>query len=207
MMSAKDQPLDGFLTDLASALPSPGGGGASALCGALAAALGAMVGALTVGKKQYAANESALLALGERAEKARGELVAMIDGDAAAFAPLAAAYSLPKDAPDREQTLERCLRTAAASPLRIAELCCEVIELLEGYAALGSRLVLSDAATGAALAKGALIGAAINVYVNTSLMRDRDYACALEATVSHLQQEYGARADALCSAVAGTLGF
>lgn len=206
-MAMTHESLESFAALLASSASSPGGGGASALCGALAAALGSMVGALTVGKKNYAANEPELLRLGERAEDARLSLLAMIDGDAAAFAPLAAAYSLPKDAPGRAETLESALRSAADAPVKIAELCCEVIELLEGYAALGSRLVLSDAATGAALAKGALRGAVINGKVNTALMRDREYAAALDARLDQLQREYGARADAVCDAVAVSLGF
>lgn len=206
-MALTQQTLEGFASLLGSSAPSPGGGGASALCGALAAALGSMVGSLTVGKKKYAANEPELLALGLRAEKARTELLELIDGDAAAFAPLAAAYSLPKDAPGRDETLESALRSAAGAPARIAALCCEVIELLEGYAALGSRLVLSDAATGAALARGALRGAVINAKVNTVLMRDRDYAAALDARLDQMLREYSARADCICEAVAASLGF
>lgn len=206
-MSYANQTLVEFSSALASSAASPGGGGACALCGALAAALGRMVGSLTVGKAKYAANEPALLALDERAEQARAALLDMIDGDEAAFAPLSAAYSLPKGLPGREEKLERCLRDAAAAPMKIAELCCETIELCEGYAALGSRLVLSDAATGAALACGALRGAVINVKVNTALMRDRDTAAALDRRADALEAEYGARAEAAQKAVAAALGF
>lgn len=206
-MSYAEKSLEQFTDLLASSAPAPGGGGACALCGALAAALGSMVGQLTVGKARYAQNESALHALGERAEKLRIELLEMIDGDEAAFAPLSQAYALPKDTPGREETLERCLLSAAASPMRIAELCCEAVELCEGYAALGSRLVLSDAATGAALASGALRGAVINIKVNTALMRDRSAAAALDARADALEKEYAARSDAVCVAVAAALGF
>ena len=206
-MNQIDLSLRDFSAALASKAPSPGGGGASALCGALAAALGSMVGALTAGKKQYAANESALLALGEKAEQARLELLALIDGDEAAFAPLAAAYAMNRDDPARAETIERCLGLAAAAPARIAELCCEVIELLEGYAALGSRLLLSDAATGAALAKGALKGAYINTKVNTALMKDRKRAEEIDTHMEELLRSYSVRADAVCDAVAAALGF
>lgn len=200
-MLNRDKSLGRFCTELASSAPAPGGGGAAALAGALAAALGGMVVSLTVGKKKYAANESALQELGERAESARRELLEMIDGDAAAFAPLARAYSLPKDAPDREQTLEEALVHAAASPLKIAELCCEVIEILEGCASLGSLLVLSDAASGAALAEGALRAAAINVKVNTALMHNRSHAAALNARADDMLREYAARAAAVQKAL------
>ena len=121
----------------------------------------------------------------------------MIDADAEAFAPLARAYSLPKDAPDREQILEEALHRAAASPVRIAELCCEVIEILEGCASMGSLLVLSDAASGAALAEGALHAAVVNVKVNTALMHSRNHAAALGARMEELEREYTARAGAI----------
>ena len=196
-MLNKDKTLAHFSAELASSSPSPGGGGAAALCGALAAALGEMVVSLTVGKRKYASKESELLALGERAAVLREDLLKMIDGDAEAFAPLARAYSLPKDAPDRTEILEEALRRAAASPVRIAELCCSVIELMEGCAASGSLLVLSDAATGAALAEGALEGAVINVKVNTALMRNRSFASALNDRMDAVRREYAARAQAV----------
>lgn len=192
-----DKTLARFGADLASSSPTPGGGGAAALAGALAAALGGMVVSLTVGKPKYAANEEALCAIGEKAEKAREELLDMIDADAEAFAPLVRAYSLPKDAPGREKTLEEALLRAAAAPARIAELCCEVVELLEGCAAMGSLLVLSDAASGAALAEGALRAAVINVKVNTALMHDHNHAAALNARMDEVEKEYSARAAAI----------
>ena len=135
------------------------------------------------------------------------ELLALIDADAEAFAPLSRAYSLPKDTPDRAEILENCLRQAASAPKKIADACCAVIELAEGCAACGSRLVLSDAATAAALARGALKGAVINVKVNTTLMHDRAYADTLAAEMAEKEREYTARADAVCDAVAVSLGF
>ena len=206
-MSYAESTIKDFAEMLASSAPAPGGGGASALCGALAAALGGMVAALTIGKPKYAANEEELKALSERAAALRGELLGMIDGDEAAFAPLARAYALPKDAPGRAEILEDSLKGAAAAPLRIASLCCEVVALCERFAALGSRLVLSDAATGAALARGALQGALLNVKVNTALMRDRDAAEELNGRCDQMWKEYAARADAVCASVSGVLGF
>ena len=166
-----------------------------------------MVGALTFGKKKYAANEPELRCLGEQAEKLRGELLDMIESDGEAFAPLAELYSMPADAPGRAELMEKCLRAAAAPPLRIAELCAEVIELLERYAVLGSRSVLSDAAAAAAVAKGALTGAALTVKVNTVLMRDKEYSVALVERVDALVDEYCRRAMAVCDTVTDTLGF
>ena len=88
---------EGFLEELASKAAAPGGGGASALVGAAGVALGSMVGSLTVGKKKYAAVEADIIALNVRAEALRKQLKALVQADAEAFLPVAAAYKLPKE--------------------------------------------------------------------------------------------------------------
>lgn len=88
-----------------------------------------MVGNYTVGKKKYAAVEADVRVLMEKAEDLRGRLLALVDQDAAAFEPLSKAYSIPKDDPQRDAVLERCLRDAAAAPMEILRLSCEVIGL------------------------------------------------------------------------------
>ncbi|MCD7903111.1 MAG: cyclodeaminase/cyclohydrolase family protein [Oscillospiraceae bacterium] len=203
MMALIDQSVQDFSAALASRAAVPGGGGASAAAAALGAALGEMVGALTVGKPKYAAAEDALRGLMARAETLRLRLLDCVDRDAAAFAPLAEAYAIPKDEPTRAETLERCLRAAAAVPLELLELCCEGIALQEAFAEKGSALAVSDAATGAALLNGALYGAAVNVKVNTRLMRDRAYADALDARVDALLAEYPPRAQAVFARIYG----
>lgn len=194
-MAFRDTDLARFCEHLASADATPGGGGASALAGALAASLGAMVGNLTVGKKKYAAVEHDMLVLTEKAQSLRRRLIALVDGDAEAFEPLSRAYALPKDAPGRDELMEACLRRAADAPLEILRLCCEVIELHEQFAEKGSVMAVSDAATGAALAWGAMHGAAVNVKVNTKLMACRDYADKLDREVDALIDEYRRRAE------------
>ncbi len=194
-MDWKDQTLGDFTEHLASKEAVPGGGGASALAGAIAASLGAMVGNLTVGKKKYADVEQEMLVLTEKAQMLRRKLLKAIDEDARAFEPLSRAYAVPKDAPGRDDLMEACLRRAADAPLSILRLCCEVIELQERFAAKGSVLAVSDAATGAALARGAMYGAAVNVKVNTKLMQRRDYADGINREVDALVEEYGKRAE------------
>ncbi|MDR2664773.1 MAG: cyclodeaminase/cyclohydrolase family protein, partial [Oscillospiraceae bacterium] len=90
-----------FANALASSSPTPGGGGAAALAGALGVALGSMVGSLTLGKKKYADVQGDIERIMESAAALRGELLALIDGDAAAFEPLSRAYGIPKDDPSR----------------------------------------------------------------------------------------------------------
>ncbi len=179
-----------FTERLASPAPVPGGGGASALVGAVGIALGDMVGELTVGKKKYADVEEELRALMARAQALRVRLLACVEKDAAAFEPLARAYGIPKDDPTRAEVMEACLRDAASVPLEIFDLCCEAITLQKEFAEKGSRLVISDAATGVVSCWSAMYGAAVNVKVNTKLMRDRAYAEALNAHVDEAMAKY-----------------
>ena len=182
-MAIADESLKRFTELIASKAPVPGGGGASALVGAVGIALGDMVGELTVGKKKYADVEEEIKALMERAQDLRVRLLDCVERDAAAFEPLSRAYGIPKDDPTRDEVLERCLRDAAAAPLEIFDLCCEAIELLREFGEKGSVMVISDAATGVVFCRSAMYGAAVNVKVNTKLMRDRDYAERINAHV------------------------
>jgi len=179
-----------FAASLASAAPTPGGGGAAALAGALAAALGNMVGNLTVGKKKYADNEPRLKELNAEVEELRVELLAQIDADAEAFGPLSKAYGIPKDDPDRDATLESCLHAAAEPPMQILRLSCKVMDCVAEYAKLGSKLVISDAGCAATMAESGMRAAALNVRINTRLMKDREYAEAMNKELEALLKKY-----------------
>ena len=197
--------VNDFTAALASKASVPGGGSASALAGALAAALGGMVGELTVGKKKYAAVEPILRELLDEAEKLREQLLNCVEKDAAALAPLAKAYAIPKDDPQRDETLEACLCTAAAPPMEVLELTGRTIELLRGFADMGSPIAVSDAAVGASLALAALRGAEINVRVNTRLMQNRERAAALDAKARALVDKYARQAEKIYDDVYGRL--
>ena len=147
-MSFSEKTLEEFTSALASASPAPGGGGASALAGALAAALGNMVGSLTVGKPRYAPAEPRLLLLNRQAEALRNEFLALIGEDAEAFEPLARAYAIPKNAPGRAKIMEAALARAAEPPLKIMRKVGETVELLAAYAAAGPPLTISAGGRG-----------------------------------------------------------
>ena len=189
-MSLLDLSLKDFSELLASRAATPGGGGASALVGALGVALGSMVGALTVGKPKYAAVEAEVKALMERAEELRRRLLDCVDADAAAFQIVMDAYAVPKDDPGRAAVLENALQKAACVPMEILALSCEAIELHQEMGKLGSVLALSDVATGVVFCWSAMYGAAVNVKVNTESMQDRAYAEGLNARVDALRAQY-----------------
>ena len=190
-----------FTETLASPAPVPGGGGASALAGAIGIALGDMVGELTVGKKKYADVEGEIKDLMVRAQDLRKQLLDLVDGDAEAFAPLAKAYGIPKDDPDRPRIMEEALRTACSVPMDIMRACAQAIDLIAEFAAKGSRLAVSDAGCGAVLCKAAMQAASLNVYINTKSMQDRETARALEEEADDLLRTYTARADAVYAEV------
>ena len=195
MASLYKESCEKFTELLASPAAVPGGGGASALDGSIGIALGDMVGELTVGKKKYADVEEEIKALMVKAQDLRVRLLECIDQDAEAFEPLSKAYGIPKDDPSRDETLEKCLHDAAGAPLRIFDLSCEAIEILQEFGAKGSKMMISDAATGVAMARAAMYGAAVNVKVNTKLMKDREYAAAMNEHVEEMMQKYTALAD------------
>ena len=173
--------VDKFLETLASSAPTPGGGGAAALCGALGIALGNMVGSLTLGKKKYADVQEDIAELNAKAEALRAGFVALVDADAEAFAPLSRSYSIPKDDPARDEIMEPALLKAAEAPLEIMRKCAEALELISGYAAKGSALAISDAGCAAALCGAAMEAAALNVKINTKSMKNRALADNINA--------------------------
>ena len=197
--------VDRFLETLASSAPTPGGGGAAALCGALGIALGNMVGNLTQGKKKYADVQEDITALNSRAEALRADFAALIDADAEAFAPLSRAYSIPKDAPGRDEIMESALLRAAEPPLEIMRRCAEALDVIADYAAKGSALAISDAGCAAALCGAALQAAALNVRINTKSMKNRTKAEEIDAETDELLQKYSTIAHEIYKRVYGRL--
>ena len=190
-----------FVDVLASKASVPGGGGASALVGAVGMALGTMVGNLTVGKKKYADVEADMYAAMEKAEELQNELLLLVDGDAGAFEPLSKAYSIPKDDPTREKVMEDALRIATSAPMDIMRACARVIDIIEVFAEKGSALAISDAGVGAAFARAAIVGASFNVYINTASMTDKEYAGKVNAEADALLKEYVEKAGAIVDKV------
>jgi len=174
------QTINDFLTVLSSKQPVPGGGGASALAGALGTALGLMVGNLTVGKKKYAGVEGEVLSMMERLEAMQREMVQLADEDGRVFAPLAAAYGLPagteEEKAHKDRVMEENLLAASLVPVRVMELAAEILEILEELGQKGSVMAVSDVGVAVQFARTAVTGAVMNVYINTKSMKNRDKA-------------------------------
>ena len=195
-----------FVDILASDAPAPGGGGAAALVGAIGTALGNMVGSLTVGKKKYADVEAEIIALKAKCDDLQKQLLDQVAADEAGFLPLAKAYSIPKDAPNRAEILESATLSACAVPLRIMELCCESLECIAVFAQKGSRLAVSDAGCAAVCVKAALQSAALNVFINTKSLQNRTVAEEMNAKVNGMLEKYGTLADTIFTEVKANFG-
>ena len=132
-------PCNEFVEVLGSKAPVPGGGGASALVGAVGTALGNMVGALTVGKKKYADVEEEMKELMAKATTLQDELLHLIERDAEVFEPLSKAYGMPRETEEEKaekaRVMEIVLKDACSVPMEIMEKCCEAIDLIVEFAA------------------------------------------------------------------------
>ena len=184
-----------FVEVLASSAPTPGGGGAAALVGAVGTALGNMVGSLTVGKKKYADVEAEILDLKAKCDTLQTELLDLVKKDAEGFEPLAKAYGIPKDDPNRAEILEKATVEACKVPMEIMEKCCEALDYIKIFAEKGSRLAVSDAGCGAVCCKAALQAASLNVFINTKSLKDRTVAEELNRQANVMLNKYCALAE------------
>ena len=197
--------IEGFLEVLSSKEPVPGGGGASALAGALGNALGQMVANPTIGKKKYADVEAEIKELLGRMQKLQAAFVTLADRDAQVFAPLAQCYSLPslteEEKAYKEKVMEERLLDASFVPLEIMEHAVAMLGILEILGDKGSRLAVSDVGVGVQFIRASLLGAVMNVYINTKSMKNREKAEELNARAGQLIEEGTAWADRIYAKV------
>lgn len=185
-----------FTNELSSKAPVPGGGGASALMGAIASSLCSMVANLTTGKKKYAEYQPDIDRILAGVECLTSDILELINKDAEAFEPLSQAYSIPKEQEDRDELLEKALRVASEAPFEIVQKMSEVTKLIEELAIKGSKLAISDVGVAACACSAAVKGASMNVYINTKLMKDREYAKQMNVKTEAVVNDVCTRCDA-----------
>ena len=194
-----------FSECLASKAPVPGGGGAAALMGALAAGLGSMATNLTIGKKKYLPYEEDHRRIITECSTLRQRFLELVDEDAAAFEPLSAVYSMDREDPGFPQIFRSATLGACRAPFAMVQSCAKLIELLEELLEKCSVLMLSDVGCAAAAARAALEAAAMNVFVNTRTLPEDGEARALEEQASDLLREYLPRSRDISDAVMRSL--
>jgi formiminotetrahydrofolate cyclodeaminase len=202
--------VEKFLDDLASGAPTPGGGSAAAIMGAMGAALVSMVCNVTIGKKGYEAVEPEMRAVLDESEKVRRRLTAMVAEDVGAFDSLIAAYKLPKagdeDKARRGAAIQAALRRATEAPLDCARACAEVIALARRASEGGYLNVISDGGVGVLAGFTGLRSAALNVYINAPALKDRAFASQATAELEKLVESSAAESEAVYTLVRGKLG-
>ena len=189
-MSFNNMQIGEYMDILASKESVPGGGGASAVTGAMAAALGSMVCNLTIGKKKFAKYETELKVMLEKLDTLRRCFLELSNEDAKVFLPLSKAYSIPRDDPNREKIMEAALLAASQVPMNVVKKCGETIEILSELLDKSSALVISDVGVGASFAASAMMSASLNVFINTKSMKDRETAVKIEKEVDAVCDKY-----------------
>lgn len=192
-MKLQDLTIKEFLEKTYGKDPVPGGGSVSALCGALAASLGEMVTALTIGRKKYADVEEEMLKYAPHMEEARRKFLDFIDEDAEAYQMVFDAFKLPKETEEeqkvRYEMIQRATLHAAMIPLRVAETAVGIMGTIFEIGSKGNRNAVTDACVAMMCARTAAWGAILNVRINLSGLDDKEKAQELENRCMALHDE------------------
>jgi formiminotetrahydrofolate cyclodeaminase len=174
-----DLSVNDFLDTVASDSPAPGGGSVSALAASLGTALTSMVCRLTIGRKKYADVQREMENVLKRSEAFRAQCAALIDEDTEAFTRVMAAYALPKgteeERTNRTSEIQEAMKTATLVPLKLMEICCEAMNLVQVVVKKGNQNSLSDAGVAALMLRAGCEGAALNVTINLVSLDDNGF--------------------------------
>lgn len=192
-MKLQDLTIKEFLEKTYGKDPVPGGGSVSALCGALAASLGEMVTALTIGRKKYLSVEQEMLEYAPQMELARRKFLDFIDEDAEAYQLVFNAFKLPKETEEeqklRNKEIQKSTLHAALVPLKVAETAVNIMGTIFEIGSKGNRNAVTDACVAMMCARTAALGAILNVRINLAGLDDKDKVQELENKCMALQDE------------------
>ena len=172
-----------FINKVISNDPVPGGGSVSALNGALAAALSAMVANLTVCRKKYAEVNDIMEELSSRFEKLSSRLIEDVDRDSDAYNRVFAAFKMPKETDEekaiRSEAIQRETKYAAQVPMEVARAVYEVLPMIDTVAQKGNSNAVTDACVSMMCARTAILGALLNVRINLTSIKDEAFVNAM----------------------------
>ena len=192
-MDMQDMNVRALLELTASDAPAPGGGAIAALSGALGAALTAMVGSLTMGKKGYESVQEEMAETTAKANALAQKLLSAMDEDANSFNGYMAALKMPKDNDEEKATrraaMQEALKSASLVPLNTAKTAAEIFPLAEAAVRSGNKNAVTDGLVAAMMARTAVLGALMNVKINLGSIKDEAFVSELRETCSALQAE------------------
>lgn len=172
-----------FINKVISNDPVPGGGSVSALNGALAGALAAMVANLTIGRKKYAEVNDIMVELSSRFEKLSSRLIEDVDRDSEAYNRVFAAFKMPKETDEekqaRSEAIQRETKYAAQVPMEVARAVYEVLPMIDTVAQKGNSNAVTDACVSMMCARTAILGALLNVRINLTSIKDEEFVKAM----------------------------
>jgi formiminotetrahydrofolate cyclodeaminase len=187
-----DMRLKDFLDELASSSPAPGGGSVAALSGSLSAALSSMVCHLTIKKKKYEDVRDEMRQILTKCESLRNELTELIDEDTKAFNQVMDAFKMPKDNDEqreqRKRSIQLALKNATHSPLKIAQLCYDILNSNIVIAEKGNVNSITDTGVSALLANTGIESAALNVRINLSSIKDEGFIEKTEKELKEIEE-------------------
>ena len=197
--------LTEFADELSSDSVAPGGGSVAALCGALSAALTAMVGALTWNKRGMESVRPKMQASGTSAQALKDWFLVAVDADTEAFNDVIAAGRLPKNRPEeiaaRDRAIELANQQATRVPLDVLSKCVEALDHAAVVAEHGNPNSVSDAGVAAACALAAAEGAALNVRINLPSLTDISVRDAIDGERTTLMRQAKEKAASVASIV------
>ncbi len=197
-----DLTVKGFLDKTAGSDPVPGGGSIAALNGAIAAALGEMVANLTIGKKKYEDKEVLMQKIAGEAAGLQKGFIRDIDEDSEAYNKVFDAFKMPKETDDekaaRSRAIQAATKIAAEIPLGVARRAAGMMDMLAQVAVEGNQNAVTDACVAMMCA---VLGAALNVRINLSSLKDEEYVARVKTEVEQLEKEAVAKEQALLAKI------
>ncbi len=197
--------VDGFLSNLSSSSPAPGGGSVAALSGALAAALSSMVCNLTLGKKKYEDVQEDIKNVVKKSETLRKQLTNLIDEDTTAFNDVMKAFKMPKETDEqkkkRSEAIQKGYKKAAMVPLKTAEVCKQTLDVAEVVAEKGNTNSITDAGVAALMGLAGVHAASLNVKINLGSIKDSSFVEETKQKLSSIESNAMKKKDTILSIV------
>lgn len=196
-MKLVEMTVSSYLDLLNSDAPAPGGGSASALCGAQGAALVSMVAGLTIGKKKYPDDQELCTEVAKKASELKDALSAQIDKDTEAFNLVSAAFKLPKETEAekaaRSKAIADATLVATEVPFETMKLCLETLHYTKSLIGHSNTNAASDLGVSALNLITCMKGAWLNVLINLGGVKDeakaKEFRCKGEEMVATAQKE------------------
>ena len=197
--------VKGFLSELASKSPAPGGGSVAALTGALGSALSSMVCNLTIGKDKYKNFQDEIKTTLEKSEKLRKRLTKLIDKDTEAFNDVITAFKMPKETENektkRNLAIQRGYKIAAKIPLETAKVGEKILDVAIIVAKKGNKNSITDAAVSAIMGKACVISAILNVKINLSSIKDKKFIDKIYLEIDKMEKNVKLKTDKIIEIV------